>query len=74
MFGEWDVWWLSCQLLYGVVQVLMTGHIPPGDLDNWPEYGQLYRNVTKHFQDVIVGHLFGHTHMDQFQLVRGKTW
>ena len=52
------------------LQVLLIGHIPPGDEDNWPEYGQLYLNVTKQFKDTIVGHLYGHTHMDQFQLVR----
>lgn len=51
------------------LQVLLIGHIPPGDGDNWSEYGQRYLQITRHFSDIIVGHLFGHTHMDHFQLV-----
>lgn len=50
-------------------QVLLIGHVPPGDLDNLPEYGQYYLNITRHYKDTIVGHLFGHTHMDHFELV-----
>ena len=46
-------------------QVLLIGHIPP-DGDG---YREVYLNITKRHQDVIVGHLFGHTHMDQVHLV-----
>ena len=52
-----------------ILQVLIIGHIPPGDDDNLAEYGEVYLNMTRQFSDIIVGHLFGHTHMDQFQLV-----
>ena len=52
-----------------LVQVLIIAHIPPGDDDNLAEYGKVYLNITRQFSDIIVGHLFGHTHMDQFQLV-----
>ena len=53
-----------------MLQVLLIGHIPPGDTDNNADYGQRYLNITKRFKDTIVGHLFGHTHKDHFQLVR----
>ena len=56
-------------MLFVLMQVLMIAHIPPGDSDNLAEYGGIYLNVTKQFSDIIVGHLFGHTHRDQFQLV-----
>jgi sphingomyelin phosphodiesterase len=56
--------------VYGpTLQVLVIAHIPPGDDDNLAEYGEVYLNMTRQFSDTIVGHLFGHTHMDQFQLV-----
>ena len=51
------------------LQVLVISHIPPGDMGNHAAYGEFYLNMTKQFSDTIVGHLFGHTHMDQFQLV-----
>lgn len=47
----------------------MISHIPPGALDNWAEYGHRYLKLTRKFNDTIIGNLFGHTHMDQFQLV-----
>ena len=52
-----------------ILQVLIIAHIPPGDDDNLAEYGEVYLNMTRQFSDITVGHLFGHTHMDQFQLV-----
>ncbi len=52
--------------------MILIGHIPPGDLDNNADYGERYLNVTKKFKNTIIGHLFGHTHMDHFQLVSFK--
>ena len=55
-----------------IIQVLFIAHIPSGDSDNLPSYGQLILNITKRYQEIIVGMLTGHTHKDQFQLVRNK--
>lgn len=54
------------------IQVLIIAHIPPGNPDNLIEYGKIYLNITKQFSEIITGHLFGHTHKDQFQLVINK--
>ena len=54
------------------IKVLLTGHIPPGDTTSLPELGQLYLNITKKYQNTIVGILAGHTHFDQFELVSSK--
>lgn len=64
------VWLCAWCMLSLFLQVLLIAHIPPGDADNLAEYGEVYLNMTRQFSDVIVGHLFGHTHMDQFQLVK----
>lgn len=72
----WESWsWLDAELSAARrrgEKVLLIEHIPPGDGDNQAEYGQLYLNVTKYFKDIIVGHLAGHTHMDQFQLIQDE--
>ena len=64
---------MAC-VLFLLLQVLIIAHIPPGDADNLPEYGEVYLNMTRQFSGTIVGHLFGHTHMDQFQLVTNKAY
>ena len=46
----------------------MIGHIPPG-FDTLQTYEEFYLNLTKQYRDTIVGHLFGHTHHDEFKLV-----
>ena len=63
-------WHLAIDFVF--IQVLMIAHIAPGNPDNLVEYGEIYLNITKHFSDTITGHLFGHTHRDQFQLVITK--
>ena len=56
--------------LFSPLQVVMIAHIPPGDPGNTlHEYDEFYLNLTKRFHDTIVGHLFGHTHHDEFKLV-----
>ncbi len=51
------------------IQVLLIAHVPPGDVSTLSEYGEFYLNITKRFRDTIIGHLFGHTHTDEFKLV-----
>jgi len=50
-------------------QVLVISHIPPGSVGNHAAYGEFYLNMTRQFSEIIVGHLFGHTHMDEIELV-----
>ena len=52
------------------MQVLILTHIPPGDLAMWPDYGEFVTSFTKRFTKTIIAILVGHTHFDQFQLVR----
>ncbi len=54
------------------MQVLLIAHIPPGDPSSHAEYGEFYLSIAKQFSDTVVGHLFGHTHTDQFELVRKR--
>ena len=44
-------------------------HIPPGHRSTVSMYEEFYLNLTRRFGSTIVGHLFGHTHTDQFRLV-----
>lgn len=69
---HWSIvyWHLTVNFVF--MQVLMISHIPPGNPDNLVEYGEIYLNITKQFSDTITGHLFGHTHKDQFQMVITK--
>lgn len=60
---------LTLPLSLPLSQVLILAHIPPGDTTSLPEYGEFYLNMTRRFGDTIVGHLFGHTHQDMFELV-----
>jgi sphingomyelin phosphodiesterase len=54
-------------------RVVMIAHIPPGDPGNTlHEYDEFYLNLTKRFHDTIVGHLFGHTHHDEFKLIQDQ--
>ena len=56
--------------LLAVLQVIMIAHIPPGDPGSTlKSYDEFYLNLTKRYRDTIVGHLFGHTHHDEFKLV-----
>lgn len=70
---QWD--WMTEQLQLAEQQgekVLIIGHVPPGDADNTADYGRLYLNISRRFSETIIGGLFGHTHLDQFQLVQDE--
>ena len=51
-------------------KVIIIGHIPPGIADTIKSYGDFYVPVVAKYRDIIVGQLFGHTHEDQFEVVR----
>ena len=53
-------------------KVLIIAHVPPGDTSTQPSYGEFYLNLTKCYGSTIVGHLTGHTHNDEFELVQDE--
>jgi sphingomyelin phosphodiesterase len=54
-------------------KVIMMAHVPPGDPGNTLHaYEEFYLNLTKTYRDTIVGHLFGHTHHDEFKLIQDQ--
>ncbi|XP_064609219.1 sphingomyelin phosphodiesterase A-like [Liolophura sinensis] len=51
-------------------KVIIIGHVPPGDKgSSVMDYGDFYTDLAVNYSDVIVLHLFGHTHHDEFELV-----
>ena len=64
-----DAPWTMYAWLEGVLEaaraagekVVVLGHIPPGETDALPSYGDYYVDVVSRYADVIVLQLFGHT-------------
>jgi len=50
--------------------VFIQGHIPPGSLNCDPQWSARYRALIDRFTNIIRGQFYGHTHNDQFQVVR----
>jgi sphingomyelin phosphodiesterase acid-like 3 len=63
----------------GNKQAIIVGHIPPvvGSFRHtqlWQEkYINVYFEIIREFDDVIVGQLFGHLHSDEFRVGVGKS-
>jgi len=63
----------------GNSQAMIIGHIPPsvGSFRHsqlWKEkYINVYYDIIKEFDDVIVGQLYGHLHTDEFRVGTGTT-
>jgi hypothetical protein len=56
----------------------ISGHIAPG-MDSWQRhrmwaehYVTRYLEITGRFTDVVMGHLYGHLHSDQFRALPGQ--
>ncbi|KAG0344069.1 Endopolyphosphatase [Podila humilis] len=52
--------------------VYLTGHVPPDRFSYSPSCYRRYTEIALSFQDVIVGHLFGHSNEDHFFLMNGR--
>jgi len=50
--------------------VFIMGHIPPGSLNCDPQWSARFRALADRFTNIIRGQFYGHTHNDQFQIVR----
>ncbi len=63
----------------GNSQALIIGHVPPsmGSFRHsqlWKEkYINVYYDIIKEFDDVIIGQLFGHLHSDEFRVGAGTS-
>ena len=51
------------------MKVILIGHHPPGSADNLITTSRMYIELAREFSDVIVLHIAGHTHFDEFRLV-----
>ncbi|KAF8947377.1 Endopolyphosphatase [Haplosporangium gracile] len=51
----------------------MTGHVPPARKSYSPTCYVRYTDIALQFQDVIVGHLFGHANIDHFFILSQAT-
>jgi len=51
-------------------RVLIIGHIPFGSGSCIPSYGKKMYDLVSNYSDIITGMFFGHTHHDQFEVVR----
>lgn len=70
--GAAHIAWLA-SLLAGAQRqgrrVLLTGHVPPSG-DYWHDACQAaYLALSDQYADVVMGHLYGHTHMDSFAVL-----
>jgi len=50
-------------------KVLIIGHIPCPIWDSLPYWCTQYTEIAVRFSNIIVGHLYGHTHLDQFTVI-----
>ncbi|KAG0298639.1 Endopolyphosphatase [Linnemannia gamsii] len=51
----------------------LTGHVPPARKSYSPTCFVRYTDIALRFQDVIVGHLFGHANIDHFIILSQST-
>jgi len=64
--------WLQKELMSSRMnneKVYLTGHVPPSIEMYKLKCYEIYVNITAEFSDVILGHLYGHTHDDNFVLI-----
>ena len=52
-----------------LLQVILLGHIPFGGEDTVAPFALFIESLCTRFSDVIVVHLLGHQHKDEFRLV-----
>eukprot|EP01137_Pigoraptor_chileana_P002804 Opistho-2@42147 len=68
--------WLNSTLLAAEAageKVFLVGHVPPGQPDAIESYGAFHRSIVTRFSKIIIAQTFGHTHLDQFEVIREKT-
>ena len=70
--GQEQFIWLNTTLSNLTIQnkkVLISGHIPPGGF--WlTGYWTIFRKIMTLYPNTVIASFFGHTHVDQFTIVR----
>jgi len=69
--GQWA--WFSSTLLesrYRGEKVWIVGHIPPGSSEAVEWFSGAFQNISAEYADVILGQFWGHSHRDEFRLLR----
>ncbi|KAG2008600.1 sphingomyelin phosphodiesterase [Coprinopsis cinerea AmutBmut pab1-1] len=67
--GNLQLDWLEVQLkefMHRGLQTYIIGHVPPSPGNYFPECYVRYVELALRFQNVILGHLFGHMNVDHF--------
>ncbi|TFK21831.1 endopolyphosphatase [Coprinopsis marcescibilis] len=67
--GNLQLDWLEVQLkefLDRGMQTYIIGHVPPSPGNYFPECFVRYAELALRFQNIILGHLFGHMNVDHF--------
>lgn len=67
--GNLELDWLEVRLqeyLERDMQVWITGHVPPSPGNYFPECFVRYVELALRYQNVVLGHLFGHMNVDHF--------
>ncbi|KAF4619842.1 hypothetical protein D9613_005070 [Agrocybe pediades] len=67
--GNLEIDWLEVQLEMfreRGMQVWISGHVPPSPGNYFPECYVRYVDLALRYQDIILGHLFGHMNVDHF--------
>jgi len=67
--------WLEVQLKIfrdRGMQVWVTGHVPPSSSNYFPECYVRYVDLALRFQDIVLGHLYGHMNMDHFFFIEAE--
>ncbi|KAJ2931588.1 hypothetical protein H1R20_g5383, partial [Candolleomyces eurysporus] len=67
--GNLELDWLEVQLQSYYdrdMKVYISGHVPPSPGNYFPECYVRYVELALRFQNVVVGHLFGHMNIDHF--------
>lgn len=70
--GRGQMEWMEVQLQrarMAGVKIYITGHVPPKKKNYFPSCWKMYGQLSLKYQDVIIGHLYGHMNMDHFFLM-----
>ncbi len=51
-------------------KVWIIGHVFPGNGESKNNYSRNYNNVVTKYKDIITGQFYGHSHKDEFRLIR----
>ena len=51
------------------IRVIIAGHVPPKENYYFESCTTYYSQMTTKYADIIIAHLYGHTHRNEFTLI-----